>query len=196
MEQRAACQRGSLDGGEAASAPANGTLSGSGQLLSRHVQPAVRAQPQSVRAARAPPAASNLVRHLRHRSAAGLSAATWARPRLRIPSTSAVVDPEDQVREAAALAVAHRGEPAGAGMLELKVRVGDREPAVILACLSGLISLAPTWGVARAIELLRDESRELHEVAAVALESRGRTTRWTHCSRRSPARSSRAAVRR
>lgn len=84
-----------------------------------------------------------------------------------------LLDPEVQAREAAALAIAHRGDPAGAGLLELKIRAGDREPMVVLACLTGLISLAPRWGVAAAKAFLLGQDRDLHEVAALALgESR------------------------
>ena len=80
-----------------------------------------------------------------------------------------LADPEARVREAAAVAVEHHGDLAGAGLLQLKTRVGDREPAVILACMSGLISLVPGWGVARAANHLGGEDGDLHEVAALAL---------------------------
>lgn len=81
-----------------------------------------------------------------------------------------LADPEAQVREAAAIAIAHHGAPPGAGLLQLKARVGDPEPAVILACLSGLISLVPGWGVAKAAVHLRGQDGDLHEVAALALD--------------------------
>lgn len=80
-----------------------------------------------------------------------------------------LADPEAQVREAAAIAVAHHGDPTGAGLLQLKARVGDPEPAVILACLGGLISLVPGWGVAKAAVHLQGQDGDLHEVAALAL---------------------------
>jgi HEAT repeat protein len=84
-----------------------------------------------------------------------------------------LADPEAPVREAAAMAVAHHGDPAGAGLLQLKMRVGDPEPPVILACLSGLISLVPGWGVTKAAAHLHGQDEGLHEVAALALgESR------------------------
>jgi HEAT repeat protein len=78
-----------------------------------------------------------------------------------------LADPEAQVREAAAIAIAHHGDPAGAGLLQLKAHVGDPEPAVILACLSG--SLVPGCGVAKAAVILRGQDGDLHEVAALAL---------------------------
>ncbi len=80
-----------------------------------------------------------------------------------------LVDPEAPVREAAADAIAHRGNPAGAGLLQLKLRVGDPQPLVILACMSGLISLVPDWGVATVTAHLHDKNEELCEVAALAL---------------------------
>jgi hypothetical protein len=78
-------------------------------------------------------------------------------------------DPEAPVRQAAAEAVAHRGEPAGAGLLHLKLRVGDAEPLVTLACLSGLLALAPGWGISVANAYLAGDPEELREVAALAL---------------------------
>lgn len=108
---------------------------------------------------------------LRARGALGL--ARQGHEQFMLLMAELLVDPEAQVREAAGLAIAHRGDPSGAGLLQLKTRVGDQEPAVILACLSGLISLAPGWGVARAKDLLQGESRDLQGVAALALgESR------------------------
>lgn len=78
-------------------------------------------------------------------------------------------DPEAPVRQSAAEAVAHRGDPAGAGLLELKLRLGDKEPRVLLACMSGLISLAPAWGAPKAGSFLTGANEELREIGALAL---------------------------
>lgn len=80
-----------------------------------------------------------------------------------------LADPEAPVRQAAAEALAHRADPAGAGLLQLKIRVGDPEPTVILACLAGLLSLAPEWGLGKAKTHLEGGDEELREVAALAL---------------------------
>ncbi len=80
-----------------------------------------------------------------------------------------LADPEAPVRQAAADAVAHRGEPAGAGLLLLKLREGDAEPQVALACLGGLLALAPEWGLTAAAALLKEGDEALQEVAALAL---------------------------
>jgi hypothetical protein len=72
------------------------------------------------------------------------------------------------VRENAARAVAHYGNPDGAGLLLLRLKVGD-EPSVELECLHGLFALAPSIALACARELLRDASTERRELLASAL---------------------------
>jgi HEAT repeats len=55
----------------------------------------------------------------------------------------ALVDPQKDVRIAAAQALGYHGsEPAGL-ILRLKARLGDREPEVFSECLSGLLACAP-----------------------------------------------------
>lgn len=84
-----------------------------------------------------------------------------------------LVDPEPPVREAAADALAHRGDPAGAPLLLFKLRTGDPEPPVLLACLSALLALAPAIGLALATEWLHGKDPGARELGALALgESR------------------------
>jgi hypothetical protein len=80
-----------------------------------------------------------------------------------------LADSEAAVRQTAAEAIAYRGEPAGAGLLALKLRQGDEEPLVTLACLSGLLTLAPAWALPQIDSLLNGHDESLREVAALAL---------------------------
>jgi hypothetical protein len=102
----------------------------------------------------------------------------FALARLRHPEhallmAELLVDPEPPVREAAADALAHRGDPAGAPLLLFKLRTGDAEPPVLLACLSALLSLAPAAGLAMATGWLHGEDPAARELGALALgESR------------------------
>ncbi|HEY8209546.1 MAG TPA: HEAT repeat domain-containing protein [Myxococcaceae bacterium] len=102
----------------------------------------------------------------------------FALARLRHPEhallmAELLLDPEPPVREAAADALAHRGDPAGGPLLLLKLRTGDAEPPVLLACLSALLSLAPPTGLSLATEWLSGEDPATRELGALALgESR------------------------
>jgi HEAT repeat protein len=60
-----------------------------------------------------------------------------------------LADPESPVRQAAADALAHHGERAGAGAVWLKLEMGDEDELVVLACASALLSLAPNGDFAR-----------------------------------------------
>jgi HEAT repeat protein len=102
----------------------------------------------------------------------------FALARLRHPEhallmAELLMDPEPPVREAAADALAHRGDPAGAPLLLFKLRTGDPEPPVLLACLSALLALAPPTGLALATGWLNGADPGMRELAALALgESR------------------------
>jgi len=106
------------------------------------------------------------------------SRSAFALARLRHPDhamlmAELLVDREPAVREAAADAIAHRGDPAGAPLLLLKLRTGDPEPPVLLACLQGLLELAPATGLAVADGWLYGEDAGARELGAIALgESR------------------------
>lgn len=80
-----------------------------------------------------------------------------------------LADPEVVVRQAAAEAIAHRGDPAGAALLLLRLKVTDPDLDVMQACLSGLLSLAPAWGLKAAGDWLREGDDGRFEVAALAL---------------------------
>lgn len=106
------------------------------------------------------------------------SRSAFALARLRHPDhallmAELLVDREPAVREAAADALAHRGDPAGAPLALLKLRSGDPEPPVLLACLQALLALAPETGLRVADEWLHGEDAGARELGAIALgESR------------------------
>jgi HEAT repeat protein len=80
-------------------------------------------------------------------------------------------DRDGTVRLAAARALGHRGQRDGAGLLLLRLSLGDREPEVGNECLRALFATAPDLAVGKAATLLRDaegESREqtLHALGA------------------------------
>jgi HEAT repeat protein len=81
-----------------------------------------------------------------------------------------LADPLPAVRQNAAKAVAHYGNTDGAGLLLLRLKVGD-EPSVELECLQGLLALAPTIAIQCARDLLRDADSERRELLANALGS-------------------------
>ncbi|MET0286449.1 MAG: HEAT repeat domain-containing protein [Polyangiales bacterium] len=74
------------------------------------------------------------------------------------------------VRQNAAKAVAHYGNPDGAGLLLLRLKIGD-EPSIELECLQGLFTLAPSIAIACTRELLRNADSERRELLASALGS-------------------------
>lgn len=78
-----------------------------------------------------------------------------------------LADHDANVRLSAARAVAHRGERAGAGLLLLKLGVGDEARDVVVECLVGLLALAPDLAVPRAREMLR--AARTRDVACQAL---------------------------
>ncbi len=108
---------------------------------------------------------------LRARGAMGL--ARLGHPDFLLLLADLLADPEPNVRQAAADALAFRGDRAGAATLQLKLNHGDEEPEVLLACLSGLVALAPDWGLRKAGALLAGKDEPMREIAAMALgESR------------------------
>ncbi len=84
-----------------------------------------------------------------------------------------LADPEAPVRAAAADALAHRGDRAGAGLLLLKLAVGDVEPQVLIACHAALLHLAPDVSLPRLASMLGGNDEGAADVAALVLgESR------------------------
>ncbi len=85
-----------------------------------------------------------------------------------------LADPEHAVRASAADALAHSGVRAAAGVLLHKLGVGDEEPGVLLACMSGVLALAPGLAMARLVDQLEHGDAQAKELAALAL---GQSTR-------------------
>ena len=84
-----------------------------------------------------------------------------------------LTDPEAPVRLAAVEALTMSGAHSNAALLLFKLRVGDKEPLITLACMSGLLSLAPEWALTVLKPLLFSADESLRELAALSLgESR------------------------
>lgn len=80
-----------------------------------------------------------------------------------------LADAEVPVRLAAADALAHSGVRAAAGLLLHKLAVGDEDPLVSLACMSGVLTLAPEVALARFVPLLDGRDTGRRELAAMCL---------------------------
>lgn len=80
-----------------------------------------------------------------------------------------LADPEASVRFATAGAIAHRGERDGAGLLLLKLGVGDADPNVVMECLRALFVLAPDLAVPAAQRLLAGTDVNTRELTLQAL---------------------------
>lgn len=78
-------------------------------------------------------------------------------------------DAQSPVRRAAADAIAYHGDRAAAGVVLLKLELGDEDELVTLACASALLSLAPEWGLRAARPLLFEDERSMRELIAIAL---------------------------
>lgn len=85
-----------------------------------------------------------------------------------------LADPEVTVRSAAADALAHSGVRHAAGVLLHKLAVGDEDPLVLLACMSGVLTLAPEVALRRLVPLLTGADTQARELAALCL---GQSTR-------------------
>jgi hypothetical protein len=106
---------------------------------------------------------------LRARAVLGL--ARLGHPDLPLVAGELLADREAAVRQAAVEALVARGDPAAAGLLALKARLGDEEPMVLLACYEGLLALAPERALPRLAALL--DAGESSEMAALALGQSG-----------------------
>jgi HEAT repeat protein len=85
------------------------------------------------------------------------------------PLADLLGDSEASVRVDAALAIAQRGSPAGALLLRLKARAGDKEPEVTGQCLFSLLNLGASGAVAFAGRFLDDADEQVRVEAATAL---------------------------
>jgi HEAT repeat protein len=108
---------------------------------------------------------------LRGICAAGLARTNY--PQVTWELAHLLADPDPSARMAAARAVAHAGRDEGAALLAMKIRLGDKEPAVTAECLAALLRLAPAKGVDVAAGYLDHPDDELRMAALMALgESR------------------------
>ena len=80
-----------------------------------------------------------------------------------------LADAEVTVRLAAAEAVAHGANRDGAGLLFLALARPDEDSIVQLACLEGLLQLAPDRGLSHLRKLLVEDESPLAELVPVAL---------------------------
>ncbi len=80
-----------------------------------------------------------------------------------------LADRDAEVRHAAARAIAHRGQRDGAGLLLLKLGVGDEVPGLPVECLRGLFALAPDLAEPRARAMLDEDDPRIRQVALHAL---------------------------
>jgi HEAT repeat protein len=81
----------------------------------------------------------------------------------------ALIDPQKEVRIAAAQALGDHGTEAATLLLRLKARVGDDEPDVISECLFGLLSASPKDGLPFVAEFLDSGDLSTREAALLAL---------------------------
>jgi hypothetical protein len=81
----------------------------------------------------------------------------------------AMVDPERDVRIAAAMALGYVGTEAAGLLLRLKARIGDRDTEVLSECLSGLLTVNPKENLPIVSEFLDPLDPPRCEAAALAL---------------------------
>ncbi len=81
----------------------------------------------------------------------------------------ALVDPQKDVRIAAAQALGYHGSEAAGLILRLKARLGDREPEVLSECLCGLLACAPKENLPLVSEFLDRNDIPVQEAAILAL---------------------------
>jgi HEAT repeat protein len=80
-----------------------------------------------------------------------------------------LVDPQKDVRNAAAQALGHHGSEPARLLLRLKARVGDKDPEVISECLSGLLTGSPKEALPFVSEFLDSADASVQEAAILAL---------------------------
>lgn len=105
---------------------------------------------------------------LRARGAAGL--ARRGHPEFLLHMARLLRDEDPTARRAAAEAIAHRGDEAGAALLECKLGFPEQDAFVEFLCMRGLYSLAPAWGLRSLEGYLADPVRpDRAELAALVL---------------------------
>jgi hypothetical protein len=105
------------------------------------------------------------------RARGALALARLSAPGLLAPLGALLADPLATVRQNAARAVAHYGNPDGAGLLLLRLSIGD-EPSIEIECLHGLFALTPRLAAETARRmLLQDTDTERREILVNALGS-------------------------
>ncbi len=98
-----------------------------------------------------------------------LALARLSHPDLSLVAGGLLADPESPVRQAAAEALAANGDRALAGALALRWIVGDDDPLVMLACMTGLLALAPEYALPRLRDALHGADEGARELAALVL---------------------------
>jgi HEAT repeat protein len=103
------------------------------------------------------------------RSRGVLALARLAHRDLSLVAGGLLADPESPVRQAAAEALAGSGDRAQAGALALRWTLRDEDPLVVLACMTGLLVLAPDYALPRLRAALHGPDDGERELAALAL---------------------------
>ena len=98
-----------------------------------------------------------------------LALARLLHPDLSLVAGTLLADPLSPVRQAAAEALASTGDRALAGPLALRWELGDEDPLVVLACMTGLLALAPDHALPRLREALHGGDDGARELAGLAL---------------------------
>ncbi|MEM9188089.1 MAG: HEAT repeat domain-containing protein [Myxococcota bacterium] len=105
----------------------------------------------------------------RLRARAILALSRLSIPEVLLYAGPMLADPAVPVRLATATAIAHFGSRDGAALLALKIRVGDSDPTVITESMTGLLQLAPDFGVPILEALLLHGEPVQRELSALAL---------------------------
>jgi hypothetical protein len=103
-----------------------------------------------------------------------LALARLAHRDLSLVAGGLLADPAPPVRQASAEALASTGDRAQAGALVLRWVLSDEDPLVVLACMSGVLALAPDHALPRLAAALHGADDGARELAALAL---GQSTR-------------------
>jgi len=103
-----------------------------------------------------------------------LALARFAHADLPLIAGALLADPEAPVRQAAAEALAASGDRGLGGLLLLRWELGDEEPLVVMACMAGLLALAPDQALPRLRAALFGADDGARELAALALGQSGR----------------------
>lgn len=99
------------------------------------------------------------------RSRGILGLARLDHPDFSVAAGSLLAHAQSPVRQAAAEAIASTGEPRLGGLLVLRWNLGDEDPLVVMACMAGLLTLAPAYAFPR----LRESLDRADEMAAMVL---------------------------